>query len=122
MVTSVTSLGRSGLYDWLVQRVSAVILLAWFLCIGGTILGQPDMTYEYWKTVFSSTPMRIFTLLALVSLVAHAWVGLWSVITDYLTERMLGSRAILLRLTAQMVCGIAMFSYFVWGVQILWGK
>ena len=27
MVTAVTSLGRSGLYDWLMQRVSAVILL-----------------------------------------------------------------------------------------------
>ena len=26
MVTSVTSLGRNGLYDWLIQRVSAVII------------------------------------------------------------------------------------------------
>ena len=34
MVTSVTSMGRSGLYDWLMQRVTAVILLAYFLYIG----------------------------------------------------------------------------------------
>ena len=31
MVTAVTNLGRSGLYDWLMQRVSAVILLAYFI-------------------------------------------------------------------------------------------
>ena len=30
MVTAVTSMGRSGLYDWMMQRVTAVILLAYF--------------------------------------------------------------------------------------------
>ncbi|RLA58972.1 MAG: succinate dehydrogenase, hydrophobic membrane anchor protein, partial [Gammaproteobacteria bacterium] len=34
MVTAVTNLGRSGLYDWLMQRVTAVILLAYFLYVG----------------------------------------------------------------------------------------
>ena len=29
MVTQVTNLGRSGLYDWLMQRASAVVLLAY---------------------------------------------------------------------------------------------
>ena len=35
MVKSVTSFGRSGLSDWLLQRVSGVILLAYALCLGG---------------------------------------------------------------------------------------
>ena len=39
MVTAVTSFGRSGVSDWLVQRVSAVILLAYFLFIGVTLAG-----------------------------------------------------------------------------------
>ncbi|MGB0744865.1 MAG: succinate dehydrogenase, hydrophobic membrane anchor protein, partial [Opitutales bacterium] len=30
MVTAVTSFARSGLADWLVQRISAVILAAYF--------------------------------------------------------------------------------------------
>ena len=34
MVTAVTSMGRSGLSDWLMQRVTAVILLAYFLYVG----------------------------------------------------------------------------------------
>ncbi len=38
MVTAVTSMGRSGLYDWLMQRVTAVILLAYFLAVGAVLL------------------------------------------------------------------------------------
>ncbi|MFT5483140.1 MAG: succinate dehydrogenase / fumarate reductase membrane anchor subunit [Halieaceae bacterium] len=122
MVTSVTSMGRSGLYDWLLQRVSAVILLAWFICIGATILTTPDLGYAEWKAVFAGKAMRIFTLLALMSLFAHAWVGLWSVVTDYLTERMLGPKATVLRLLTQVGSGIVMFSYFAWVILILWGN
>jgi len=119
MVIAVTSLGRSGLYDWLMQRVSAVILLAYFLYVGWVVACGVD--YGAWKELFSLTWMRVFSMLALVSLVVHAWVGLWSVFTDYFTERMLGATGNMLRLVAEVVCGIAMFTYVVWGIQILWG-
>ena len=119
MVTAVTSLGRSGLYDWLMQRVSAVILLAYFLFIGCVLVGGVD--YSEWKELFSQTWMRIFSLLALLSLAVHAWVGLWSVVTDYLTERNFGNVGNVVRVAAQVVCGIITFVYVVWGIQILWG-
>lgn len=119
MVTAVTSMGRSGLYDWLMQRVSAVILLAYVLFVASVLVCGVD--YSAWKELFSQTWMRVFSMLALVSLVVHAWVGLWSVFTDYLTERMLGAAGNLLRLVAEVVCGIIMFTYVVWGIQILWG-
>jgi succinate dehydrogenase / fumarate reductase membrane anchor subunit len=121
MVTAVTSFGRSGLYDWLMQRVSAVILLANFLCVVSYILLNPDMQYEQWRGYIQSNPMRIFNMLALVCLGVHAWVGLWSVVTDYLTVRMMGSRATILRILFQWGCGVVMFAYFIWGLQILWG-
>jgi succinate dehydrogenase / fumarate reductase membrane anchor subunit len=112
-------MGRSGLQDWLVQRLSAVVLLAYFLFVGAVVICGVD--YVAWKELFSTTWMRIFSLLALLSLGAHAWVGLWAVFTDYLTERMLGPIGNVLRLVAQVVCGIIMFVYIVWGIQILWG-
>jgi succinate dehydrogenase / fumarate reductase membrane anchor subunit len=43
------------------------------------------------------------------------------VFTDYLTERMLGAAGNALRLLAEAVSAIIMFTYFVWGIQILWG-
>jgi succinate dehydrogenase membrane anchor subunit len=119
MVTSVTSMGRSGLYDWLMQRVTAVILLAYFLCIGSVLIGGVD--YASWSELFSQTWMRIFSLAALISLGIHAWVGLWAVLTDYVTERMMGPKANLLRFVFQVLCAITMFTYVVWGIQTLWG-
>ncbi len=120
MVTSVTSMGRSGLYDWLMQRVTAVVLLGYFLFIGVVLLGGVD--YVEWKALFSQTWMRIFSLLALISLGIHAWVGLWSVLTDYVTPRMMGPKGDVVRFCLQGVCAVTMFIYVVWGIQILWGS
>ncbi|MCB1731586.1 MAG: succinate dehydrogenase, hydrophobic membrane anchor protein [Halieaceae bacterium] len=119
MVTAVTSMGRSGLYDWMMQRVSAVILLAYFIFVGCVLLNGVD--YAEWKALYSQTWMRVFSLLALLSLGLHAWVGLWAVFTDYLTERLMGTTGNVLRFLAQAVSALIMFTYVVWGVQILWG-
>lgn len=119
MVRSVTSFGRSGLSDWLVQRVSGVILLAYFICIGGSLLG--GVSFSEWQSMYEGTGMRVFTLLAILSLAAHAWIGMWSISTDYLTERMMGSKANVLRLAFQIGCSLTLFIYVIWGLQILWG-
>ena len=119
MVKSVTSFGRSGLSDWLLQRVSGVILLAYAICLGGTLI--IGVNYAQWQAMFASTGMRVFTLLAILSLAAHAWIGMWAVGTDYLTERMLGTKGNILRLAFQIGCSLAIFVYVIWGTQILWG-
>ena len=121
MVTNVTNFSRTGLYDWMAQRVSAVVLAAYFLILLGYVLFNPGLTYAEWHGLFSHTAMRIFSLLALVALSVHAWVGMWTISTDYLTPMALGKAATVVRFLFQAVCGIAMFAFFVWGVQILWG-
>ena len=119
MVTAVTSFGRSGLSDWLVQRVSAVILLAYFTTLGFAIGGGVE--YAEWKALFEQTWMRIFSLMAILSLAAHAWIGIWAVLTDYLTERLMGSTGNVLRITCQLGASLLIFVYVIWGIQILWG-
>ena len=121
MVTNVTNFSRSGLYDWMAQRVSAVVLAAFFLFLLGFLVANPGLTYADWHGLFAKNWMRIFSLLAVVALSVHAWVGMWTISTDYLTPMALGKKATAVRLLFQAVCGIAMFAYFVWGVQILWG-
>ena len=49
-------------------------MLGWFLT------HQP--TFELWQGFYTKPPMRLFTLLML-ALVGHAWVGMWTVLTDY---------------------------------------
>ena len=121
MVTSVTSLGKNGLYDWVIQRATAVVLGVYFLCLMGFLIVNPDLTYDQWQSYMSSTYMRVFTLIALLSMAAHAWVGLWTISTDYLTERQLGATGTVLRIAFQAVCALVTMVYVVWGIQILWG-
>ena len=64
----------------------------------------------------------MFSVLALLSLVVHAWIGMWTVSTDYLTVRLLGPKATGLRLVFQGGYALVLFVYLVWGVQILWGN
>lgn len=121
MVTNVTSFGRSGLYDWIVQRLTAVYLALYFVGLLGYLALSPEINFEQWRDLFSATWMRIASLLALIALCAHAWVGLWTISTDYLTSDMLGSKATVIRFAFQSACVIVMFIYLVWGIQILWG-
>lgn len=114
MVTNITNLGRSGLSDWLIQRFSAIILALYTLFIVAYLLFNPGLDYAAWSGLFAQTWMRIFSLLAFVSIAAHAWVGLWTVTTDYL-------KATEVRVVAQSVIILANFVFLVWGIQILWG-
>ncbi|WP_339339311.1 succinate dehydrogenase, hydrophobic membrane anchor protein [uncultured Oceanicoccus sp.] len=128
MVTSVTNFGRSGLSDWLMQRVTGVILLAYTILIVAVLLVcSPD--YTEWKALFATTWMKTFTLAAILSVASHAWIGLWSVSTDYLVKHVLtiklgpaiGAQANLLRWLFQAASAVVLFTYVVWGIQILWG-
>lgn len=114
MVTNITNFGRSGLSDWLLQRVSAVILLLYTIFLVGYFLINSNLDYAAWSSLFQGTAMRIFSLLALLSIAAHAWIGLWTVSTDYL--KWTGAR-----LVFQVLVALAVFAYVVWGVQVLWG-
>lgn len=114
MVTNITNLGRSGLSDWLIQRVSAVVLALYALFIVLYLLFNPGLDYATWSGLFSQTWMRIFSLLAFVSLSAHVWVGLWTVTTDYIKPTGI-------RVGVQMFVILSIFVFLVWGIQVLWG-
>ena len=118
MVTSVTSFSRTGLSDWLIQRVTSLILLAYFVFVGYQLLGSVD--YTSWRLLFEQTWMKVFTLMAALSLAAHSWIGLWAVLTDYLTERLLGPKGNLLRLGCQLAVSLALVGYVIWVVVIIW--
>ena len=114
MVTNITNFGRSGLADWLMQRVTAVIMLAYTLCILGYFLTSNDISFLTWKAMFQGTAMRIFSFMALLSIAVHAWIGMWTVATDYIKPTGI-------RVAYHLVVILALFAYVVWGVQVLWG-
>ena len=120
MVTNVTSLTRSGLSDFLVQRVTAVILTLYTLCVGGFFLVNPGMTHAELLGYFSSTPMVIFSTLAVLATAAHAWIGMWTVGTDYIREHYFGKHSTTFRMVYQAGCLMILFLYVVWGLDLFW--
>ncbi|MFC3853078.1 succinate dehydrogenase, hydrophobic membrane anchor protein [Salinispirillum marinum] len=114
MVSSVTNFSRNGLSDWLIQRLSAVLLAAYTLFLVAYFLVQPAWTYDAWTGLFAQGWMKVFTLLAIISIIAHAWIGLWTVATDYIKPTGL-------RMAFLVALGVILFVYFVVSFDAVWG-
>ena len=122
MVTNATNFSRSGLSDWIIQRFSAVILAAYTLFLLAVLVSMPELNYESWREVFSKNSVRLFSVISLLALCGHTWVGMWTVGTDYLTDRQLGGKGTFIRLIYQSFCVLLIAVYLLWGIQIFWGS
>lgn len=120
MVTNVTSLTRSGLADFVVQRVSAVVIALYALCVFGFYLVNADLTHVQLVRYFSSTPMVLFSTLTVLATAAHAWIGMWTIGTDYIGPHYFGAHALTFRLLYQSACALVIFVYVVWALQLFW--
>jgi succinate dehydrogenase / fumarate reductase membrane anchor subunit len=114
MVENITIMGRSGLRDWLVQRVSAIVLTIYAIFILGFIVWHQPLDYITWHQLFSSNWVRIFSLLSVFSLLLHTWVGIWTIATDYL-------KCAYIRMSFLLVVMLVLFTCSVWSILILWG-
>lgn len=115
MLFNVTSLTGNGLKDWLIQRVSAVYLFVYLLFISGFLLLNAPIDFYKWHDLFYLVSMQVATIIALFFLLLHAWIGLWTVTTDYV-------KCTSIRLPLQMLIAIFLGSQFLWGIMIVWGQ
>jgi succinate dehydrogenase / fumarate reductase membrane anchor subunit len=102
-----------GLRDWLAQRVSAVVLLVYTVVLLGAVLFTPDLGYGTWAGLFASVWMKVATLLAVIALIWHAWVGVRDIYMDYVKPTGV-------RLVLQVATVVALIGYAIWAVIILW--
>lgn len=120
LVVNATSLSRSGVADFLLQRVSAVFLAVYAGCIVWFVLANPELDYRQWEIFMGAPGMLILGTLTLLSWGIHAWIGMWTVGTDYLTEHHIGKFATVLRLVYQFGVTSLIIVYFVLGFVIIW--
>lgn len=111
-IKSATGLTGSGVRDWVMQRISAVILAVYSVVMLLFFLTN-DVNYATWHGFMTSLPMKLFNLLVILSLSAHAWVGMWTVLTDYIKSSSV-------RFILQSLIIIAIIVYLFWGVMIFW--
>lgn len=104
---------QKGLHDWIIQRVSALVLAAFIIFLAVFFAMHQPMSFTVWHGLFSSTLMQVATMLALLALMWHAWIGIWMVFTDYI-------KCSKLRAVLEVIVLVALFSFFFWGITILW--
>ncbi len=114
MVKPVFSFGKSGLQDWLLQRISAVVLVIYAIFLFSQMMANTKHSFIAWHELFLGGWLRCASLLALISLVIHAWIGMWTITTDYL-------KPVILRLPSQIIIILALLGYLYWGIKIIWG-
>jgi succinate dehydrogenase / fumarate reductase membrane anchor subunit len=114
MVNRVVVGAHYGLRDWLIQRVTAVVMAVHCVVLVAYLLWQPYLDYGVWTGLFSSLAVRTFTLLFLLSVFYHAWIGVRDIVMDYVKPAGV-------RLAIYMLVILALIVYVIWSVQILWG-
>jgi len=114
MVNRIVTGAHYGLRDWLAQRVTAVVMALFTLSVGVYLLLQPAFGYDSWTELFSGNVMRSLSLLFLLSLFYHAWVGVRDIVMDYVKPHGV-------RLSIHVLVILALVLYTIWSVQILWG-
>ena len=103
-----------GWRDWLVQRVTAVVMAVYALLILGLILWFGGFDYAAWKATFANEPFRLATFVFMLALLWHAWVGVRNIAMDYV-------KPVALRLSLQVAVIMALVAYAGWTIQTLWG-
>lgn len=114
MLRSVTSLGVNGVQNYLLIRSTMVIMVLYSCYLIGFWLVVGEVTYSVWRLFFSSTLTKVFTMLALVSMLIHGWIGMWQVLTDYVVSPWL-------RAWLQFAIVVLLVGYLFGGLFILWG-
>ncbi len=104
-----------GLSAWLLQRLTACVMVLYTLLLAGVLLACPPATYADWKGLFSGGFVRLATMLFFLALLYHAWVGVRDILMDYVKPTGI-------RLALQAAVGTALVFYLVWSVSILWGR
>ncbi len=121
-IKSATGLTGSGSRDWIVQRISAAVLAVYSVVLLGFFLTHGNVDFYEWSNFMTSLPMRLFSLVTILALAGHAWVGMWTVFTDYITTSKMGAKASGLRLVLQSLMIIAILVFLFWGIMIFWGN
>jgi succinate dehydrogenase / fumarate reductase membrane anchor subunit len=107
-----------GSFDFLAQRITAVILALYTVVLLIGIFIMPSFTYEHWRTLFTfqlgSQPLgQIMATLAFIALIWHAWIGVRDIWMDYI-------KPVSVRLGLQVLTILWLLGSLVYFAQIIW--
>lgn len=112
---SLLHLFTHGMSEWLLQRVTAIVMALYTVALAIVLLMLMPADYVDWKSLFDSQIVKFSTFAFFLSLLLHAWIGMQDVLSDYVKFNRL--RAVL-----RLAVGIMLLLLAGWAIQILWGN
>jgi len=102
-----------GLRDWVMQRVTATIMVIYTVALALFLLTMPS-SYAGWKDFFAQTWVQVLTQTTLLAVFLHVWVGIRDVWMDYIKPTGL-------RLALHAFTLVWLVSCFIYSVKVVWG-
>jgi len=116
-----------GSFIWYTQRYTSLVVLSYLIYIFSFIFNNQDINFFSWSDFFLSFQVRFLSSIVFLVIVLHAFIGLWTVGTDYLTKRTLGflnvslsRRADTLRYIYYLIFGLLGIVYLTAIFYIIW--
>ena len=113
MVNRIVVGAHYGLKDWLIQRITAVLIAVYSIILVCVLVQHMPLDFISWKAVFTPIWFRILTLMALIAIFWHAWIGMRDILMDYVKNTGV-------RLFLQTSVVLALIFYGLWSATILW--
>jgi succinate dehydrogenase / fumarate reductase membrane anchor subunit len=113
MVNRIVVGAHYGLKDWLVQRVTAVLIVIYSVIVAAVLLTLLPLDHEALRALFAPQWFRVATLMFLLAVFWHAWIGMRDILMDYVKPTGV-------RLGLQVLVVLALVAYSFWSVTILW--
>ena len=82
-VYGVAVMKRSGYLEWIIVRVSAVVLLTYIALLLAFWVVNTQNDVLVWRAFLLDPAMRVLGVMASVALLFHSIIGAWVVLTDY---------------------------------------
>lgn len=103
-----------GIRDWLVQRITAALIVLFTLAlIGQIIFSSGPVDYTLWHGIFSQQWMKLLTFVIVVAVLWHAWVGVRDIWMDYV-------QPVGLKLALDVFTLVWLIACAGWAFQVLW--
>lgn len=96
----------SGLKAWVLQRATAIYIGLFALYLLAVLLFAPPADYPAWREWFGSPLMGIATLVFVLAVLLHAWVGVRDVVIDYIWNTPVRVTVLSLVALGLVACGL----------------
>lgn len=100
-----------GMRFWLMQRIAAVVMAVYFpLAMLYFLIAMP-VDYDAWLQFNQPIWWRVVSVINILSICLHAWIGVRDVLRDYVPS-------LRLRDVLQALIEVSLVAYVVWAISI----